>query len=354
MGKHTWKETERSKTKDHTQMNPLLPPSPPSEAPVNVKFGEAIVLGYFAKREDFEVEYDNECELLVSQLEDDYPSSNSGAIKTNENSEDDELVKNLNVVHVEMYKAKLRERERRKRVSRDHNLISEFDLTMNSKKSLLPIMCMYIFYVILFRNFSADYFKENPLPGDKKLSNQGGSSSKKKIVKDPIIEKMKILSEFQSVKEHQNFIASLTKEKDIKNRIKDLMRMRKNGITKISDSVEFEVQRVRRNNRKKNEKRRLQQNAILGEHAAELNMSMTLAPSPLSIKSEDLGSAAPSPAQPIFGALPSSPKIDDKVWIISILVYMYLGACTNHVDSFLDFFDPPLPPSWTVLLNRLY
>ena len=107
---------------------------------------------------------------------------------------------------------------------------------------------------------------------------------------------MKILSEFQSVKEHQSFIASLTKEKDIKNRIKDLMRMRKNGITKISDSVEFEVQRVRRNNRKKNEKRRLQQNAILGEHAAELNMSMTLAPSPLSIKSEDLGSAAPSPA----------------------------------------------------------
>ena len=157
------------------------------------------------------------------------------------------------------------------------------------------------------------------------MSNQGGSSSKKKIIKDPIIEKMKILSEFQSVKEHQSFIASLTKEKDIKNRIKDLMRMRKNGISKISDSVEFEVQRVRRNNRKKNEKRRLQQNAILGEHAAELNMSMTLAPSPLSIKSEDLGSAAPSPAQPIFGALPSSPKIDDKVWI-TILVYVH----THH------------------------
>ena len=156
MGKHTWKETERSKTKDHTQMNPLLPPSPPSEAPVNVKFGEAIVLGYFAKREDFEVEYDNECELLVSQLEDDYPSSNSGAIKTNENSEDDELVKNLNVVHVEMYKAKLRERERRKRVSRDHNLISEFDLTMNSTKSLLlPIICTYVH---LLCNFISKFF----------------------------------------------------------------------------------------------------------------------------------------------------------------------------------------------------
>lgn len=123
---------------------------------------------------------------------------------------------------------------------------------------------------------------------------------------------MKILSEFQSVKEHQNFIITLTKEKDLKNRIKDLMRMRKNGITKISDSVEFEVQRVRRNNRKKNEKRRQQQNAILGEHAAELNM-VALAPSPLSIKSEDLGgSAAPSPAPQMFSAIPS-PKIDEKV-----------------------------------------
>merc|ERR1712141_156615 len=289
MGKHTWKETERSKTKDHTQMNPLLPPSPPSEPPT-LSFHEAVVLGYFSKREDFEVEYENEAELMVSQLDDDYPTSNSAIL-----TEDDELVKTLNVVHVDMYKAKLRERERRKKVSRDHSLIS-------------------------------DYFKEHPLPGDKK-SNPNGQS-KKKNVKDPIIEKMKILSEFQSVKEHQNFIITLTKEKDLKNRLKDLMRMRKNGITKISDSVEFEVQRVRRNNRKKNEKRRLQQNAILGEHAAELNMSMTLAPSPLSIKSEDLGSAAPSPAQPIFGALPSSPKIDDKVWIISILVYTWGHAQT--------------------------
>ena len=161
--------------------------------------------------------------------------------------------------------------------------------------------------------FSAEYFRENPLPGDKKSANLNGQSSKKKNAKDPIIEKMKILSEFQSVKEHQNFIASLTKEKEVKNRIKDLMRMRKNGIVKISDSVEFEVQRVRRNNRKKNEKRRQQQNAILGEHAAELNM--TLAPSPLSIKSEDLGSAAPSPAQPMFSTAIPSPKVDEKVFL---------------------------------------
>ena len=81
-----------------------------------------------------------------------------------------------------------------------------------------------------------DYFKENPVPGDKKLTGPNGQpSTKKKNQKDPVLEKLKILSEFQSVKEYQNFIAGIMKEKDVKTRIKDLMRMRKNGITKQSD-----------------------------------------------------------------------------------------------------------------------
>ena len=83
------------------------------------------MLGYFAKRDDFEVEYDNECESLVSQLEEDIPSS-----QTSHLSEDDELVKALNVAHVDLYRSKLRERERRKQVARDHNLISKFLLTV--------------------------------------------------------------------------------------------------------------------------------------------------------------------------------------------------------------------------------
>ena len=80
--------------------------------------------------------------------------------------------------------------------------------------------------------------------------------------------------------------------------------MRKNGIIRLADSEEFEVQRVRRNNRKKNEKRRQQQNAILGE-------ALTLAQSPLSIKSEDL---TLSPAPGSFGASPSPlARLEEKV-----------------------------------------
>ena len=135
------------------------------------------------------------------------------------------------------------------------------------------------------------------------------------------MEKLKILSEFQSVKEYQNFMAGITKEKDVKTRIKDLMRMRKNGITKTSDSIEFEVQRVRRNNKKKNEKRRQQQNAILGEAAAELNL--TLAHSPISIKSEDMGtcgSAAQSPITKLDFGVPSSPRHQEE----KVCLYLFL------------------------------
>ena len=106
-------------------------------------------------------------------------------------------------------------------------------------------------------------------------------------------------------------MASVTAEKDLKNKIKDLMRVRKNGITKLSDSIEFEVQRVRRNNRKKNEKRRQQQNAILGEAVAEMNL--VLAPSPISLMGEDFcgnSSSAPSPATNSFEV---PVKTDEKV-----------------------------------------
>ena len=48
------------------------------------------------------------------------------------------------------------------------------------------------------------------------------------LVKDAgnadVMERLKILAEFQGVSEYQVFMASMTKERDIKQRIKDLMR----------------------------------------------------------------------------------------------------------------------------------
>ena len=39
-----------------------------------------------------------------------------------------------------------------------------------------------------------------------------------------IMERLKILAEFQGVSEYQVFMASMTKEREIKQRVKDLMR----------------------------------------------------------------------------------------------------------------------------------
>ena len=46
----------------------------------------------------------------------------------------------------------------------------------------------------------------------------------KKPSKDPVLEKLKIWVEVLGVKEHQNFMAMMAKERDLKNRIRDLAR----------------------------------------------------------------------------------------------------------------------------------
>ena len=64
------------------------------------------------------VEFDNEAESLVSRLH--------GMGSTAKGEEDDEVETALKVCHIDMYKSKMRERERRKQVARDHGLVQQF------------------------------------------------------------------------------------------------------------------------------------------------------------------------------------------------------------------------------------
>ena len=68
--------------------------------------------------------------------------------------------------------------------------------------------------------FAGTFFRENPLTGDRK-----NQMKPKKPIKDPILEKMKIWAEVLGVREHQNFMAMMAKERDLKNRIQDLSRL---------------------------------------------------------------------------------------------------------------------------------
>ena len=47
--------------------------------------------------------------------------------------DEDEMDHGLKMAHVDMYKFKLRERERRKRVAREHQLVSKSDRSLSMK-----------------------------------------------------------------------------------------------------------------------------------------------------------------------------------------------------------------------------
>ena len=131
----------------------------------------------------------------------------------------------MKLAQVDMYKNKLKERERRKQVAKDFGLVETF-------------------------------FKENPLnPTTGKIS---APKPKKKDPKSEVFEKLKVVSSFQGVEEYKKMVASVSKEKDIKSRIKELLRYRKNGISTLSEAESYESQRLKRNKRKAERKKALE------------------------------------------------------------------------------------------------
>jgi len=229
VGLHTWNEKKRGSATDHTNRNPLLPPPQAHSVPSDLSLTELIMLGFMPKRDDFEVEFDNEAESLVSGLH--------GMGSTAKGEEDDEVETALNVCHIDMYKSKMRERERRKQVARDHGLVQQF-------------------------------FKENAISTTGLSTKPVNSKNKKKDAKADFTEKLKIVAEFQGVKEHKDFVASMTKERDLKSRIKELNRYRKNGITSLSEADEYESQRIKRNKRKAERKKLLESGGGVADSTA--------------------------------------------------------------------------------------
>ena len=70
IGSSTYKESERGNATDHTSP-PVLTPSTSTStsSPSNLSLHELIVLGFMPARDDFEVECENEAEILVSGIQ---------------------------------------------------------------------------------------------------------------------------------------------------------------------------------------------------------------------------------------------------------------------------------------------
>lgn len=118
-GRCSWNAIDKElyTVKDHTcKFNQPLSPSlslPERHKIVDINKEQQIRLGYMPKRDDFEREYDNEGELLVSKL----------AVNAND---DTDLDQDLKIAHINMYTDKLRERFRRKRIVLEYNLVKLF------------------------------------------------------------------------------------------------------------------------------------------------------------------------------------------------------------------------------------
>ena len=200
VGKHTWKEELRGLQTDHTQAadrGPLSPTLTSKLPPISVNNQEAMLLGYMPHRDDFE-DFDKETENLVSQIAD-------------KSVEDEDVDVALKLAQCDIYERRLREQVRRKRVARDYQLVSKF-------------------------------YRENPIVqigGGNKLSPTKISSQVKAVMKKgdgpkaELMESFKTLTQFLTAQELDQLINNICAEKELKVRIKELIKYREHGLTKV-------------------------------------------------------------------------------------------------------------------------
>lgn len=101
-----------SRVTDHTNQAIHLSPSFLQTSPtVDVEIEDQQLLGYMPARGDFERDYDNDAESILCRL---HPSFSH-----------DDLEDALKVAQVGIYMQRLRERQRRKEISREHGLIAQ-------------------------------------------------------------------------------------------------------------------------------------------------------------------------------------------------------------------------------------
>lgn len=235
-GRCTWNAIDKNAytVKDHTcnHKQPLSPSLslPEKDKIVDISREQQIRLGYMPKRDDFEREFDNEAELLVSKL----------AVNAND---DTELDQEFKIAHINMYIDKLRERYRRKRIVLEYNLVKLFfhmhpeenvetnvfnSIDSNSTKTLednddLKSMPTPTPTIITNNINSIIPNSNNSTPSnhnDNTMTDQDFNSTEKKI---------RIFCQFSSVEEHNTLIRNLARERELKHKIEEAIKKRKLG-----------------------------------------------------------------------------------------------------------------------------
>ncbi|XP_076815983.1 transcriptional adapter 2-beta-like isoform X2 [Clavelina lepadiformis] len=160
---------------------------------VNVSKQEQLELAYMPNRDDFEYEYDNDAECVISSLF--------------MNHEDNDLEKALKLTKVDMYHTKLKERQRRKDIAREYKVVEHF-------------------------------FKKHDVSDHNKYERELRSS-------------FKCCSQFMKLDQFEKMIEDMVKERRLKRRISKLKNYRKNGMTKFEACNAFDAGCYKREKKKK-------------------------------------------------------------------------------------------------------
>ncbi|XP_043100577.1 transcriptional adapter 2-beta [Puntigrus tetrazona] len=239
LGKACIPDSIPNRVTDHTcpSGGPLSPSLTTPLPPLDISVAEQQQLGYMPLRDDYEIEYDQEAEKLISGLSVNY--------------DDEDIEIEMKRAHVDMYVRKLRERQRRKNIARDYNLVPAF--LGRDKKD-----------------------KERERPGGMggvggvggavglgggatiiptgSLGSSVAATPKRKITKEEKEQRTKLraLCQFMPQREFEEFFDNMHKERMLRAKVRELQRYRRNGITRLDESAEYVAARHKREKRKEN------------------------------------------------------------------------------------------------------
>lgn len=246
LGKACIPDNIPNRVTDHTcpSGGPLSPSLTTPLPPLDISLAEQQQLGYMPLRDDYEIEYDQDAEKLISGLSVNY--------------DDEDVEIEMKRAHVDMYVRKLRERQRRKNIARDYNLVPAF-LGRDKKET-------------------RDKEKEKPgalgvvgttggLGGTGAVGGAIGSGSttaagsgpvpgtpKRKITKEEKDQRIRLrgVCQFMAHREFEDFFENMHKERVLRAKVRELQRYRRIGITRLDESAEYEAARHKREKRKEN------------------------------------------------------------------------------------------------------
>uniref|UniRef100_A0A8C6CYN7 Transcriptional adapter 2-beta n=1 Tax=Moschus moschiferus TaxID=68415 RepID=A0A8C6CYN7_MOSMO len=201
LGKACIPDTIPNRVTDHTcpSGGPLYPSLTTPLPPLDILVAEQQQLGYMPLRDEYEIEYDQDAETLISKLSVNY--------------DDDDVEIELKYAHMDMYVRKLCERQRRKNIARDYNLV---------------------------RAFLGKDEKEKELAARRKVTKE----------EKELRLKLQPFYQFMSCKEFDDLFENMHKEKMLRAKIRELQRYRRNGITKMEESAKYEAARHKHKKRK--------------------------------------------------------------------------------------------------------